>query len=181
MVGCATLREAAALRRVEFRLDRVSDAEVVRIRLDPLPTYRSLTAAQIARLGVGVATRDVPFGFTLHLEGRNPQSNQVAARMIALGWSYRVDDREILNGRLDQPLRFPPGQAVDVPVAIEFNLYRFFGGDARTLFETAAALAGQAGGRHDVEVRLTPRIDTPIGPMDYPTPITIRLASADAG
>jgi hypothetical protein len=89
-----------------------------------------------------------------------------------------VDGREILTGRLDQQIRFPPGQPVDVPIAIEFNLYRFFGGDARALFETAAALSGQAGGRHDVEIALTPRIDTPIGPLDYPSPITIHLASA---
>jgi hypothetical protein len=163
---------------VEFRLDRVSDAQVARIRLDPLPTYRSLSATQIARLGLAIASKDVPMGLTIHLEGRNPESNQVAARLIALAWSYRVDDREILAGRLDEPLRFPPGQAVDVPVAIDFNLYRFFSGDARDILETAAALSGRAEGIHDVELRLTPRVDTPIGPMDYPSPITIRLASA---
>jgi hypothetical protein len=118
-------------------------------------------------------------GLTIHLEGRNPQSNQVTARLIALAWAYRVDDREILAGRLDEPLRFPPGQPVDVPISIQFNLYRFFGGDARALFETAAALAGQSGGRHDVELLLTPRVDTPLGPMDYPSPISIRLASAE--
>lgn len=162
---------------MEFRLDRVSDAEVVRIRLDPLPTYRSLTATQLARLGLAVASKDVPMGLTIHLEGRNPESNQVAARLIALAWAYRVDDREILAGRLDQPLRFPPGQPVDVPIAIQFNLYRFFSGDARAIFDTAAALAGQDGGRHDVELLLTPRVDTPLGPMDYPSPISIHLAS----
>jgi hypothetical protein len=178
LVGCATLREAAALRRVEFRLDRVSDAEVVRIRLDPLPSYRDLTASQIARLGLAVAAKNVPISFTVHLEGRNPDSNQITAKLIALAWSYRVDDREILAGSVDQPLRFPPGQPVDVPIAIQLNLYRFFSGDARALFETAAALSGHAAGLHDVELSLTPRIDTPIGPMSYPTPITIRLASA---
>lgn len=166
---------------MEFRLDRVSDAEVVRIRLDPPPTYRDLSATQIARLGLAIASRDVPIGFTIHLEGRNPESNQVTARLIALAWSYRVDDREILGGRLDQSLRFPPGQPVDVPVAIDFNLYRFFSGDARAIFDTAAALSGHAGGLHDVELRLTPRVDTPIGAMDYPTPITIRLASRTEG
>lgn len=154
---------------------------MARIRLDPPPTYRDLSAVQIARLGVAVAAKDVPIAFTVHLEGRNPESNQVAARLIALAWSYRVDDQEILTGRLDQALRFPPGQPVDVAIAVDFNLYRFFSGDARAIFETAAALSGHVGGRHDVELRLTPRIDTPIGPMDYPTPITIRLASANEG
>lgn len=163
---------------MDFRLDRVSDAEVVRIRLDPLPTYRNLTATQIARLGLAIAAKDVPMGFIVHVEGRNPESNQVTARLIALAWSYRVDDREILNGRLEEPLRFPPGEPVDVPLRVEFNLYRFFTGDARDLFETAAVLSGHSSGTHDVELLLTPRIDTPLGPMDYPSPIPIRLASA---
>lgn len=178
VVGCAALREAAALRRVDFRLDRVSNAEVVRIRLDPPPSYRDLTTTQIARLGLAIATKDVPIVFTAHLEGTNPESNQVTARLLALAWSYRVDDREILSGRLEEPLRFPPGEPVDVPVEIEFNLYRFFTGDARAMIETAAVLTGLSTGSHDVELWLTPRIDTPIGPMDYPSPITIRLASA---
>ena len=159
-------------------MDRVSNAEVVRIRLDPPPTYRELSATQIARLGLAVASKDVPIAFTVHLEGRNPETNQVTARLVALAWSYHVDDREILAGHLEEGLRFPPGQAVDVPLAIEFNLYRFFQGDARALLETAAALSGHASDRHDVELRLTPRMDTPLGLMDYPAPIRIRLASA---
>lgn len=102
----------------------------------------------------------------------------MTARLIALAWSYRVDEREVLAGRLEQPLRFPPGQPVDVPIDIQLNLYDFFHEDARALFDTAAALAGQASGHHDVELRLTPRVDTPLGAMDYPTPITIHLATS---
>lgn len=150
---------------------------MVRIRLDPPPSYRDLTATQIARLGLAIAAEDVPIVFTAHLEGRNPEANQVTARLIALTWSYHVDGREILNGRLEDPIRFPPGEPVDVPVRIWFNLYRFFTGDARAMVETAAVLTGLSTGSHDVELRLTPRIDTPIGPMDYPSPIRIPLSS----
>lgn len=167
-----------ALRRVEFRLDHISDARVDRIRLDPLPAYGELTAAELARLGIDIASKRVPFQVTAHVEAHNPESNQVAARLIALAWSYRVDDREVLAGRLDQPLHIAPGPRTDVPILIELNLYRFFSGDARDLFETAAALAGRSSGRHDVDLWLTPRVDTPIGPMNYPDPITIRIASA---
>lgn len=173
------MKEAAALRQVQFRLDGVSDAEVARIRLDPPPSYRDLSATQIARLGLAIADKNIPLRFLVHVEGRNPEGNQVTARLIALSWTYWVDDRQILEGRLEEPLRFPPGEPVDVPVAVSFNLYRFFTGDARAMIETAAALTGNATGLHDVELRLVPRIDTPIGAMDYPTPITLRLATKD--
>ena len=177
-LGCAALRETAALRQVEFHFDRVSDAEVARIRLDRLLAFRDLGVAEVARLGLAVASRDVPFEVTVHVTGTNPVSNQVTARMIALDWEYVVDERQIITGTLERELRFAPGEPVDVPVAVGFNLARAFEGDARTLFETAVALSGQGPSSHDVVLRIRPTIDTPIGPIQYPTPISIRLASA---
>jgi hypothetical protein len=114
----------------------------------------------------------------VHVTGTNPVSNQVTARMIALEWDYVVDERQLITGTLERELRFAPGEPVDIPVAVGFNLARAFEGDARTLFETAVALSGQGPSTHDVILRIRPTIDTPIGPIQYPTPISIRLASA---
>ena len=151
---------------------------MARIRLDRLLSFRDLGATDVARLGLAVAGRDVPFEVTVHVTGTNPASNQVTARMVALDWAYVVDERQIITGTLDQELRFPPGEPVDVPVAVGFNLARAFEGDARTLFETAVALSGQGPSTHDVTLRVRPTIDTSLGPIQYPEPISIRLASA---
>lgn len=175
-VGCATLKETAALRRVEFRFDAVSDPTLAGIRVDRIRAYRDLRATDVARLGFAVAAKNAPLDLTIHIEGRNPETNRVTARLIAMDWTYVVDDREILEGRLERALSFPPGEGVDIPVAIRFNLYRFFAGDARSVFDTALALAGQDGGNHAISLRVTPTIDTPLGPIRYPTPITIRLS-----
>lgn len=155
----------------------MSDAQVARIRLDRLRSYRDLTASDAARLGLAVFSKDVPFELIVHVEGKNPQTNQVTARLIALEWTYVVDGRDLLSGALDQSLQFPPGEPVDVPIAIRFNLLRFFQGDARSLFETALALAGYTTQTHTVSLRLSPTIDTGLGPIRYPSSISIPIAS----
>jgi hypothetical protein len=164
---------------VEFHFDRVSDAQVARIRLDRLRSYRDLTATDAARLGLAVFSKDVPLALTVHIEGKNPETNQVTARLIALEWTYVVDGRELLTGTLDRSLQFPPGEPVDVPITIQLNLVRFFQGDARSLFETALALAGYTTQAHTVALRLSPTIDTGLGPIRYPVPISIPIASPD--
>lgn len=161
---------------MEFRFDGVSDAEVARVRLDRLRSYRELTTVDVGRLAIAVASNNVPLRFTAHLEGRNPESNEVTARLIALDWTYLVDDREILSGSFERALQFPPGQPVDVPISIQFNMARFFEGDARALLETALALTGHGTQSRDVTLRITPTIDTAVGPIRYPVPINIHIS-----
>ena len=175
------LREAAALRQVEFRFDSVSNAQVARIPLDRLRSYQDLSALELAGLGVALASKDVPFEVIVHLEARNPEANDVTARLVAMDWTYLVDDREILSGRLDRPMTFPPGEGVDVPVAVSFDLVRFFGGDAKELFDTALALAGWRTGQKIVSMRFTPTIESPAGPIRYPVPITVTMPPRSGG
>lgn len=144
--GCATVKEMVALRHVEFRFTRVSDAAVAGIALSRVTTYDALGPADVARFALAVAAQDVPLDLVVHLEGRNPETNNVTARMVAMDWTYLVDDRETVSGSLTQPLSFPPGTPTDVPVTVSLDLVRFFGGDGRALLETALSLAGQRTG-----------------------------------
>jgi hypothetical protein len=128
-----------------------------------------------------MASKNVPLDLTVHLRARNPEANDVTARLVAMDWTYLVDDREIISGRLDQALQFPPGQDIDVPVGINFNLTRFFGEDARELYDTALALAGWRTGTRVATLRVTPTIDSPAGPIRYPVPITLTIPSRTGG
>lgn len=67
----------------------------------------------------------------------------------------------------------PRGTPTDVPIVISLNLLDFFQGGAQDRLELALSLPGQGGAPKDVELRATPVIDTPLGPMRFPQPITI--------
>ena len=90
-----------------------------------------------------------------------------------------LEQRETVSGTIEREYVFPPGQPQDVPIAIELDLLDFFERNAQDLFDLARNLAGQGGAPKNVALRALPTIDTPIGPISYPRPITI--VSRDVG
>lgn len=177
VVGCATAKEIIALRQVEFRFDRLSGARVAGIALDRIHSYEDVTPVDLARLAIAVASKDVPLDLTVHVEGRNPETNSTTARLVAMDWAYLVDDREAVSGRLTESFTFVPGEPRDVPIPVTFNLATIFEGDGQTLLNTALALAGQRTSTHKVALRISPTVETSLGPIRYPTPITIDLST----
>lgn len=174
MPGCAALQQFAALRQVDFQFDRISDVRIAGVSVAGRRSYADLGAVDIARLAAAVVTKSVPIDATLHVRGTNPAENTVTARMLKLGWTFFVEDRQVVNGQLDQSYAFAPGRSVDVPIGVRFNAYDEFGGGARSLFELALAIAGAQGYSKEVRADLMPTVDTSMGPIRYPTPITVR-------
>jgi hypothetical protein len=179
LLGCSAAKELLALRRVDFRFTGLTGARVAGISLRSVRSYSDLSAFDLGRLGVAIAREDVPLDLTVHIEGTNPESNDVTARLVGLGWEYLVDDREVVSGRLSESYTFPPGEPRDVPLLVTFNLMDLFGRRQRDLFEVALALAGQRASTHKVSLRLTPTIETSLGRMQYPVPITLDLSAPD--
>jgi len=170
--GCQTLREIAALRSVNFAVDRVSNATLAGIDLQRLRSYEDLSAMDVIRIGAAVADRDLPLRFQLHVAAQNPEENNVQARLVRMDWTLLIEDRETISGMTDQTILLPPGETRDVPIGIELDLLEFFDRSARDLVDLALAVAGQ-GEPQNIKLRATPTIDTPLGPMAYPNPITI--------
>ena len=176
--GCQTLREIAALRSVNFALDNVTNARLAGVDIQRFRSYEDLTATDIMRIGAAVADRRLPLRFQLHLAARNPEENQVQARMVRMAWTLLIEDRETISGIVDENIVLPPGEVRDIPVAIEVDLVDFFDRSARDLVDLALAVAGE-GEPRNIKLRATPTIDTPIGQIEYPEPITI--VSRDLG
>lgn len=173
LAGCQSLREVANLRLVDFDIDRVSNAYLAGVDLSRLQTYEDLRAADIARIGAAVVQRELPLRFQLHLNAENPEGNAVQARLVQMDWTLFLEDRQTVSGVFDDEVLLPPGQTVDIPIAIELDLVRFFDENARDLVELALAVTGQGGAPKDVRLEATPTIRTPFGPIRYPEPITI--------
>jgi hypothetical protein len=171
--GCATLQQIAALRRVDFDLDRLSGGRLANVDLSRIRSYEDLTAPQIALIGIAIARKDLPLAFHLHVSAVNPSDNQVTARLLAMDWSLFIEDQETISGSLTQAFSLPPGDTVDIPIAMSLNLLDFFGSQSRQLVDIALAAAGAGGSPTRISLRASPTVDTPVGPIRYPQPITI--------
>ena len=173
VTGCATLQQIVALRQVDFALAGAERGRLAGVDLSRIAAYEDLSVTDVARIGVAIARKELPLEFQLNLTGLNPADNKVTARMIRMAWSLFLNDKETIHGVLDTTYLFPPGQAVTLPLQMRLNLVEFFGGSARDLVNLAAALAGLKADSTKISLRATPTIDTPLGPISYPTPITI--------
>lgn len=180
LLGCAAANELLALRRVEFQLNGVSGARVAGIPLEAVRSYSDLRPSDLLRLGAAVAERDVPLELTVHLEGRNPASNTVTAKLVGMDWICLVDNKDVVSGSLRGPYSFPPGVPRDVPLLVRFNLMDAVGGRSRDLIDIALSITNRRPGAHEVSLELTPSVDTPIGLMRYPAPISLVLVSPAA-
>ena len=175
--GCAAANQLVALRQVEFRFAGVSSPSVAGVPLDRIRSYDDLSAEDIARLGLAVAAADVPMDILVNVEGQNPKSNTVTARLVAMDWAYLVDYREVVKGALESPISFPPGEPATIPFHVRFDLMDVFNERAQKLAEIALALAGHGTTAHRVTLRITPTIETSLGPIHYPTPLEFDLSA----
>jgi len=171
--GCATLQQIAALRQVAFSLAGTRTARLAGVDLSRIRSYRDLSAMDIGRIGLAVARKDLPFEFQLDVRGENPAGNNVTATMVRLAWSLFLNDKETISGTLDTTLAFPPGQPTTFPMRMRLNLYEFFDGPGESLVDLAASLAGLSADSTRISLRGVPTIDTPLGRISYPTPVTI--------
>jgi hypothetical protein len=172
--GCAALQQFAALRQVDFQFDRVADVRIAGVSVSGRRGYGDLGAIDVGRLTAAIVSHNVPLDATVHVRGTNPPTNKVTARMLELGWTFFVEDREVVGGQLAETYLFEPGVAVDVPIRVRFNAYDEFGGGGKSLFELALAIAGVSGYSKEVRADLVPTVETSLGPIRYPTPITVR-------
>jgi hypothetical protein len=179
LTSCATFQQIAALRQVDFALERVADVRLAGVDLDRVRSYSDLTVTDVARLTLALAEDRLPLAFNLFVQGENPPDNQVTARLVRFDWTLLLEGRETVRGTFTEEIEFAPGRPTTFPLRIELDLVEFFEGNARDLAEIALSLSGQGGEPRNVALTAVPTIDTALGPIRYPGTITV--VSAEVG
>ncbi len=136
-------------------------------------SYSDLNLMDAARVGAAIARRELPLGFQLHVRAENPSDNPVTARLLRMQWTLFLDETETISGLIDQELELPPGQPRDIPVSISLDLFDFFERNGPDLFNLALNLVGVGEQPTQVALRALPTVNTVMGPISYPQPITI--------
>lgn len=170
--GCTTLQQIAALRQVEFDLDRVTDGLVAGVDLDRARDGR-LGAADLARLGVAATRGSVPLEFTLHVGAENPADNAAPAQLVSLDWTLFLDGTRTVSGVYNDDRQIPPGQRADLPITMSLDLVDFFGRNVSDLAALVGNLAGVESRRQTIRLEAQPSVNTALGPIRYPGTISI--------
>jgi hypothetical protein len=171
--GCATLQQIAALRQVAFALDGVANGRLAGVEIGRLRNASNLSALDIGRITVAMARRDVPLDFIVNVRATNPSENGTTASLVKLAWTLLLDDKETISGEVDSVVKLPPGQPTTIPLRMRLNLAEFVDGPAEDLVNLALSVAGLDADPTRITLRALPTVDTPIGPIRYPAPITV--------
>ena len=171
--GCSTLRGVEALRQVDFTLDRVADVHVAGVAVRDVHSVDELDTAQGAQLAAAALMGDLPLDCTVVLRATNPPTNAVTAELLRMDWTLLLDGRKAAAGRMDRRYSIAPGETQDIAVPVAVNLGDLLRHHGPRLLRLALALAGEGSSPVDVTLRVVPLIDTPLGTMRSPIPITI--------
>ena len=171
--GCSTLRGVEALREVDFTLDRVADVRLAGVAVRDVHSVDDLDTTQGAQLAAAAQMGDQPLDCIVVLRATNPPSNAVTAELMRMDWTLLLDGRKAAAGRMDRRYSIAPGETQDIAVPVAVNLGDLLRHHGPRLLRLALALAGEGSSPVDVTLRVVPLIDTPLGTMRSPIPITI--------
>lgn len=171
--ACATLQQFAALRQVEFAIDDVEEGELAGVDLGRIRDADDFSVVDASRVAQAVAAGELPLSFTVNVRAENPPDNRTTARMVRFAWTLLLNDRETIDGVLDREVVMPPGEPRIIPLAMRLDLVEFFDGSASELLNIALRVAGADADPTEVKLRASPTVETPLGPIDYPTEIVV--------
>ena len=171
--ACSSLQQLAALRQVGFALAGVTGGRLAGVDIAKIASGTRLSVLDYGKLTVALARQDVPLDFLVNVEALNPAENKVTAKMVRLGWALYLNDKETIHGVVDTVVVMEPGKPVIMPMRMRVNLVQFFNGPAQDLVDLAVAVAGVNPDPTKISLKASPTIDTPLGPLSYPNPITI--------
>ncbi|MEM1042794.1 MAG: hypothetical protein AAGI91_09205 [Bacteroidota bacterium] len=171
LASCTALQEIANLRNVDFAIDGVTQTNLAGVDVQDVRGYDDLGPLEVARVGATLATGRMPLSFTLNLGATNPETNSVNARLVQLDWTLLLDNTETISGIFNDERVIPPGSDVLIPISMELDLIDFFGSNLPDIVNLVGAITGQ--GSSEIALRARPTVTTPIGPITYPSQITI--------
>src|SRR5262245_6116634 len=118
--GCGILR-GKSLDPVEFTFERITDVNVAGVTTVGKSTYADMSRTDVTMLTTAVLGQNVPTTLVVHLrtENRNP----VVAHMTKLGWTFYLEDRKVMSGKLEKAYDLESGKPMDVLVPLTFNAY----------------------------------------------------------
>ncbi len=184
IAGCSAVKQLSDalenLRRVQFKIAGVTNFRLAGIDVSNKKKISDFSVSEALQLTNAFASRRLVSDFILNVDARNPNDGSAqkttnsTAQITNFDWRLLIDDTPTVNGNIASPVSVPgKGQTVVIPLAVNLDLYEFFGkaGYDRVI-NLALAIAGE-GGSSRIKLDAKPTIRIGSFPITYPGRITI--------
>ncbi len=165
--SCDVLQQMATFTKCEFKMNSLTDTKLAGVNIQNKSSFSDLTFTDAANVTKTLLGGELPLTFNLNIEAKNP--NPATAAMQKMNWILYIDDNEITQGLLDQPINIPPGETTNIPLAIKLDLKKLLNNKTRnSLLNFAFNLADAGGYPTRVKLAIKPTINVAGIPIEYP-------------
>ncbi len=172
-----TSREGGPSRGPEFRVRAVEEVSLNGLDVLPLRTPADMDLPRRNQIIAGYVNKQLPLRARVQLNAYNPGLEPVA--LVGLDYTVLIDGRPLGKNHQLANLELPAGDSVRVPVAFEFNTYKYLGDDAMPALRNFALGFGDPH-RHRITLQVRPLLRTGRGRVSRASQIAAPALALDA-
>jgi LEA14-like dessication related protein len=167
MTGCQLLQEITALKSCEFRLVDIGNVRLAGVNLSTIHSIDDLGLLNTGKIMDAFRRKAVSLEFYANVEGKNP--NTTTAAMTKLDYIVQLDDKDVLDGSLDQRVEIPANGTSVIPVGIKLDVLKLLQNQTfNSLVNLGLNLTGNSNEPSRVTIKVKPYIQVGTGQIAYP-------------
>ncbi|MDR2064907.1 MAG: LEA type 2 family protein [Prevotellaceae bacterium] len=158
LVSCSTLQSAFQIVNCKYDIEGVLSPTVAGVSLNNITNINQIKAIDLIKLTAAFATKKFPLNITINIKATNP--GRVAATVQRLDWAIDLEQKEILNGAINQTISVPAnGGSAIIPVSVGMDLFQLFSGENRdNLLNLAMNIANIGESSSKISIRIKPTV-----------------------
>ncbi|SFE84011.1 NDR1/HIN1-like protein [Thermoflexibacter ruber] len=172
--ACQTLQMMQNFAKCEFRLAQLSNINALGIDMTGKRSFSDFSLLDAGKVVQALAGNQFLLNFVANVEVRNP--NAEPAGLNRMDWILMVDNKEVLNGTLNQAVNVPANNGTTImPLNLSIDLKKIFANQSRDeTLSLAFDLAQQGNNTTRLMLRVRPYINIGGAELAYPGYLNIK-------
>jgi hypothetical protein len=174
LAGCTALQQMQNFLKCDFRLAQVANVRALGIDMTGKRSFSDFDLLDAGKVIQSLAGNQFMLNFVANVEARNP--NAQPAGMNRMDWILMIDNKEVLNGTLNEPINVPANNGVStIPLSLSIDLKKIFANQGRDeTLGLAFDLAGKGNDSNRIMLRVKPYINIGGAQIAYPGYLNIK-------
>lgn len=182
VTSCGVYNSIMNLSKLKFKLGNVENFRVGSISIDNKSQLKDFGAMDVLKLTSQVVSGEFPVAFTVNVLAQNPnkKTNSTGSSLSEISldsfpWTLYINGKQTISGNISSPVKVPAVEdATIIPLELKLDMLDFFKGEGlNNLIDLALSLGGKEGSSAKLKIVAEPVLGTPLGKLNYPSPITI--------
>jgi LEA14-like dessication related protein len=173
LASCQAVQLMQNFLKCEFRLAQVGNVQALGINMAGKRSFTDFNLLDAGKVVQALAGNQLLLNFIANVEVKNP--NAQPAGMNRMDWILVLDNKEVLNGTLNQAINVPASGTSVVPVNLSIDLKKIFANQGRDeTLGLAFDLANQGNNSTRIMLRVKPYMNIGGAEIAYPGYLNIK-------